>query len=65
MKGIHFVTDAQNKKIAVQIDLQRYSSIWEDFYDRLLVESRKNEETSTLGEFLEELKAENLLDNEV
>ncbi|MEM8527174.1 MAG: hypothetical protein AAGG68_21215 [Bacteroidota bacterium] len=65
MKGIHFVTDEQNKKVAVQIDLKRYHTIWEDFYDRLLVESRVHEDTTTLADFVEELKAENLLDNEI
>ena len=63
MKGIHFVTDDQNKRIAVQIDLRQYNRIWEDFYDRLLAEHRADEETIPLSDFIEELKAENLLDD--
>ena len=43
MEGIRFVTDEQGHKVAVQIDLDRYGEIWEDFYDALLLEERKNE----------------------
>jgi hypothetical protein len=45
MKGINYVTDEFNNQIAVQIDLRLYKDIWEDFYDRLLVEMRKAEES--------------------
>lgn len=40
MEGIHFVTNAKGKKVAVQIDLERYGELWEDFYDQLIVEQR-------------------------
>lgn len=43
MEGIQFVTDAKGKKIAVQIDLDRYGELWEDLYDQLLVEERRND----------------------
>jgi hypothetical protein len=43
MEGIHFVTDEDGRKVAVQIDLERYGEIWEDFYDALLLEERKDE----------------------
>ena len=29
MKGIHYVTDDQNRKIAVQIDLRKYGEQWQ------------------------------------
>lgn len=64
MEGIHYVTDEHNERVAVQIDLKRYHSIWEDFYDRLLVESRANEEAVSLDDFVKELNAERLLDDE-
>ncbi len=45
MKGIHFVTDDQGKRTAVQIDLDEWGEIWEDIYDILVSESRKEEPT--------------------
>ena len=43
MEGIHFVTNEKGKKVAVQIDLDRYGELWEDLYDRLLVEQRRHD----------------------
>ena len=44
MEGIHFVTNEDGKKVAVQIDLERYGEIWEDIYDQILIEQRRGEE---------------------
>lgn len=44
MKGINYLTNENNKKIAVQIDLEKYGDLWEDFYDSLIAEQRKDEE---------------------
>ena len=43
MEGIHLVTNEKGKKVAVQIDLDRYGNLWEDFYDQLLVERRRHD----------------------
>ncbi len=43
MVGIHFVTNEEGKKVAVQIDLERYGGLWEDFYDQLVAAERKND----------------------
>jgi hypothetical protein len=43
MEGIHFVTNEKGKKIAVQIDLERYGAAWEDLYDQLVAEQRSND----------------------
>ncbi len=43
MKGVQFLVDANGRQSAVQIDLKRHGELWEDFYDRALAESRKNE----------------------
>jgi len=43
MRGIHFVTDESGAKVAVQIDLKKYGELWEDFYDALTLEERKDE----------------------
>lgn len=48
MKGIQFLTDEKGKKTAVQIDLQEYGELWEDFYDSLLAEQRKDEPRESL-----------------
>ncbi len=43
MVGIHFVTNEKGKRVAVQIDLERYGEMWEDFYDQLVAEERKHD----------------------
>ena len=47
ISGIQYVTDMSGKRIAVQIDLQRHGSLWEDFYDVLIAQERKNEPHSS------------------
>lgn len=64
MKGIQFVVDDFGKKRAIQIDLDEWGDLWEDFYDVLVSESRKNEPTvpwSELKAELEQGRAENWL----
>ena len=43
LKGIQFVSDGEGKKTAVLIDLKRCGTVWEDFYDSLVAEARKDE----------------------
>jgi hypothetical protein len=50
MEGIHFVTNENGRKIAVQIDLERYGEMWEDFYDQLVAEQRKNDKRIPLSD---------------
>ena len=45
MEGIHFVTNEKGKKVAVQIDLDRYGQMWEDFHDQLVSTSRVHEKS--------------------
>jgi hypothetical protein len=45
MKGIRFVIDESGKKKAVLIDLEEWGELWEDFYDLMVAESRKDEES--------------------
>jgi hypothetical protein len=45
MEGIQFVTDDKGKKVAVQIDLERYGELWEDIHDQLVAESRVHEKS--------------------
>ncbi len=65
MKGINYLTDINNNKLAVQIDLKLYGELWQDFYDRLLVEARKDEKSDSLESFVEKLEKDGLLDGEV
>ena len=65
MKGIHFLTDSDNNKVAVQIDLQLHGELWQDFYDLLLVEAAKDEESDSLESYLEKLEKRELLNEEV
>lgn len=43
MNGIQYVVDEKGHKVAVQIDLKKYGSLWEDFWDGLISESRRKE----------------------
>ncbi len=45
MNGIQYVTDDQGRRVAVQIDLKKHKSLWADFYDSLLCESRRKEKS--------------------
>lgn len=65
MKGINYVTDDKNRKVAVQIDLKKYGELWEDFYDNLIAEMRKNEEKIPLDEVIAALKKQGKLDGSI
>mgnify|MGYP001607538837 CR=1 FL=1 len=41
--GIQFVSTPTGIKTGVLIDLKRYRQIWEDVYDQIVAESRKDE----------------------
>jgi hypothetical protein len=45
MEGIRFLTDEKGRKLAAVIDLDRYGKKWEDFYDQLVAEQRKDEKS--------------------
>jgi hypothetical protein len=40
MTGIQFLTDEKGRKVAVQIDLRKHGTLWEDFYGGLVSEQR-------------------------
>lgn len=59
MKGINFVTDSNNIKVAVQIDLkllEKQENKIEDFIDGIIAESRKDEERISLEDVIKGLK---------
>lgn len=51
--------------MAVQIDLEKYGELWEDFYDVLVAQARRQEESIPLEQVIEELKASGKLDQDV
>lgn len=61
MKGISFITNDENKKVAVLIDLKEHGDLWEDFYDGLIAEQRKNDEVISFDQLKQELKNEGRL----
>jgi hypothetical protein len=61
MEGIRYLVDATNKKVAVQIDLEKYGELIEDMLDVIEAEEHKDDETITLEELKGELKKEGKL----
>jgi hypothetical protein len=50
MEGISFVTNPKGKRIAVQLDLDKYGELWEDIYDGITARERAHEPKSTIEE---------------
>jgi len=65
MEGILYVTDEQNNKKYVQIDLEKHGQVVEDILDSLTIESRKGEESYPIEEVLSELKEKGNLEKYV
>ena len=59
MKGVHFLTNEKNEKIAVQIDLkaiEKHQEAIEDLLDGIIAESRKEDEKVPLAKVISNLK---------
>jgi len=56
MDGVNFLVDESGHKTAVLIDLRIHGSLWEDFHDVLLAESRKDEPRESLASVKARLK---------
>ncbi|MDZ4808406.1 MAG: hypothetical protein SGI96_09045 [Bacteroidota bacterium] len=59
MKGVTYVTDDQNRKVAVQIDLkilEKFDEDIEDLIAGIIAESRKDEEKVPLHKVIKRLK---------
>lgn len=59
MKGISYITDENNNKKAVVIDLktlEKYDNHIEDLFDIIIAESRADDEDVPYQEVLKELK---------
>ena len=51
MTGIQFVTDDKGHRVAVQIDLKKHGTIWQDFWDGLISEARRKEKGIPYAQF--------------
>lgn len=56
MKGVHYLTDDKNNKIAVQIDLRKNRALWEDFCDYLIYVTHKDEKRVSLDSVIRKIK---------
>ena len=45
LKGVKYVTDSTGKRTAVLISLEEWGELWEDIYDVLVSQARKDEPT--------------------
>ncbi|MBK8051829.1 MAG: hypothetical protein IPK35_00765 [Saprospiraceae bacterium] len=43
LEGIVYITDENEDKKFVQIDLEKYGDLWPDFLDIIIAHSRKND----------------------
>jgi hypothetical protein len=43
IKGIQYIVDDKGNKKSVVLDLDKWGEFWEDFYDILVSESRRDE----------------------
>ncbi|RED98912.1 hypothetical protein [Marinoscillum furvescens] len=62
MEGINFLTNENNERVAVQINLDTHGKLWEDFYDCLIAENRKNDDRLPFDEVVSDLKKSGKLD---
>ncbi len=56
IKGIQYVVDESGEKIAVLIDLKEHRELWEDLYDTLIAEQRRDEPRESLDEVKKRLR---------
>jgi PHD/YefM family antitoxin component YafN of YafNO toxin-antitoxin module len=61
MEGIQFVINDKGQKVAVLIDLYKYSELWEDFYDSLTAHLRVEEPRETLASVKKRLRQQGKL----
>ena len=50
------MVDERGRKTAAVIDLREHEQLWEDFYDALLVESRRHEPRESIASVRHRLK---------
>ena len=61
MKGVQYVVDDKGKAQAVIIDLKQNRKLWEDFWDLLVSQSRKNEPRVSWDEVKAQLRKRGII----
>ena len=56
IKGIQYVVDESGERTAVLIDLKEHRELWEDLYDTLIAEQRRDEPRESLDEVKKRLR---------
>lgn len=63
MEGIMYLTDSNNNKKYIQIEIEKFDKEYlEDLIDGLIAESRKDEDSIPFDEALKELEEDGILD---
>ena len=63
MEGILYLTDDQNKKRFVQIDIDKFGGEYlQDLIDGLVADSRRNEESIPFNKVMQDLKGSGKMD---
>ena len=56
MTGVSYMVDEAGRKMAVILDLRRHRKLWEDIYDRMLIDTRRHESRETLDQVRKRLR---------
>ena len=56
-----YITDDTGEKVSVVIDMQEFENMLEDIEDLTAIADRKDEDTTSHADFLQELKADGIL----
>jgi hypothetical protein len=62
MGGISYLVNEQGQRSAVVIDLAIHGEIWEDFYDTLTAQERRDEPLESLDDVLKKLQRSDNMD---
>jgi len=65
LKGVQYLVDDSGECVAAVISLKEWGALWEDFYDVLVSESRKNEPTFSWETLKVELASEGSMSGNV
>ena len=60
LKGIQYIVDDHGNRTAVVISLEEWGALWEDIYDTLVSEARKDEPTISWDDLKAEIEKEDV-----
>ena len=58
LKGVQYIVDDKGNRKAIVLDWEEWGELWEDLYDVLVAESRRDEPTIPWDELKAELQDE-------